>query len=199
MENNVRSERSRKIIIEAALAVLAREGPHKLTIEGIAQEGGISKGRIMHHFRTKAAVVEALLEHQADCFDRFEEINSLTAGPENSEAQLSEQILAWRASINVMQSLVTAAFGAMVTNPDLNSGVRRRVALKVQRIQDEASDPDLALLRWQAARGMALATKLGICPLSADERSRLFDRLLDMQAWELRRLDSPPPPPPSAA
>ncbi|WP_207780322.1 hypothetical protein [Pokkaliibacter plantistimulans] len=48
----------------------------------------------------------------------------------------------------------------------------------------EATDPDLALLRWSTARGLSLSVTLGICPLSEDERNRLFERLLDDGAWQ---------------
>lgn len=44
-------------------------------------------------------------------------------------------------------------------------------------------DPDLALLCWKAARGLALSAMFGPCALSADERARLFDRLLDGTQW----------------
>lgn len=183
MENAVRSERSRQMILDAAIAILAREGPGRLTIDAIAQEGGISKGRVMHQFRTKAAVVEALLEHQIEYFDKFAKDYFAAAGAGNPEAQLSEQILAFRESVSHPQSLVFAILGSIAENPELLSVVREKTAERVVRIKAEAEDPDLAVLRWQAAQGMVLAKMLGLCPLAPQERDRLFDRLLDSQAW----------------
>lgn len=183
MENAARSERSRKIILDAALAILAREGPGKLTIDAIAQEGGISKGRVMHQFRTKAAVVEALLAQQLEHFSQFEKRYFAGDGADHPEAQLSAQILAHRESIAHSQSLTMAVLGAMAENPELLSGVRKTTADKVARIKSEAADPDLALLRWQAARGIMFGKMLGICPLTQADRERLFKRLLDTDAW----------------
>ncbi|NUA31281.1 TetR/AcrR family transcriptional regulator [Cupriavidus basilensis] len=195
MENTVRSERSRQIILDAAIAILAREGPGRLTIDAIAQEGGISKGRVMHQFRTKAAVVEALLDHQIEYFDKFAKDYLATDGAGNPEAQLSEQILAFRESVSHPQSLVFAILGSIAENPELLSAVRQKTAEKVVRIKEEAEDPDLALLRWQAAQGMVLAKMLGLCPLAPEERDRLFDRLLDSQAWSTQPREKPKPKP----
>ena len=57
MENAARSERSRKAAIQAALTIIARDGPGRLTLDAIARESGISKGGVMHQFRTKEAVL----------------------------------------------------------------------------------------------------------------------------------------------
>jgi hypothetical protein len=70
-----------------------------------------------------------------------------------------------------------------VEDPTLLSPVRKGNAAKVKRIRSEAADPDLALLRWAAANGLALTALLGLCPFSVKERARLFDRLLDERQW----------------
>ncbi|PLP96717.1 TetR/AcrR family transcriptional regulator [Cupriavidus pauculus] len=192
MENAIRSERSRKMILDAALAILAREGPGKLTIEAIALEGGISKGRVMHQFRTKAAVVEALLESQIERIQQFEKKYFEGVGSDSPEPQLSEQILAYRESAAHPHSFVLAVLGAIAENPELMSTVRSDTARKIARIQDEADDADLALLRWQAARGIVLGKMLGMCPLTQADRSRLFDRLLDKDAWSVHSTPEKP-------
>jgi len=71
MDNPSRSERSRKLAIEAAFTIIARDGPGQLTFDAIARESGISKGGLMHQFRTKGNVLKALLEHQTDYFENF--------------------------------------------------------------------------------------------------------------------------------
>ncbi len=54
---------------------------------------------------------------------------------------------------------------------------------KVARMKAEARDPDLALLRWAAARGLLLSSLFGLSSLSDAERDRLFERLLDDSKW----------------
>ncbi|MHA6845225.1 TetR/AcrR family transcriptional regulator [Ralstonia syzygii] len=183
MDNAARSERSRKIILDAALAILARDGPGKLTIDAIAQEGGISKGRMMHQFPTKMAVIEALLEQQIERVRQFQKDYFAGEGSDNPEAQLFEQIATYREAASHPQSFVLAVLGAMAETPELMSPVLADTAKAVKRIKQEAEDVDLALLRWQAARGIVLGKLLGMCPLSQAERNRLFERLLDTNAW----------------
>src|SRR5882724_3680834 len=71
MDNATRSERSRNAALDAALVIIARDGPARLTLDAIARESGISKGGLMHQFRNKEGVIKALLEHQIQHFGDF--------------------------------------------------------------------------------------------------------------------------------
>jgi hypothetical protein len=39
------------------------------------------------------------------------------------------------------------------------------------------------MLRWYAAKGLLLNALFGLCPLSDEERQRMFERLLDSKQW----------------
>ncbi len=58
-----RSEAMRKRLIEATLDCLITDGYAKLTIGGIVERAGVSRGAPLHHFTSKAALVEASAEH----------------------------------------------------------------------------------------------------------------------------------------
>jgi AcrR family transcriptional regulator len=183
MENAARSERSRNAAIQAALTIIARDGPGRLTIDAIARESGISKGGVLHQFRTKGAVLKALLERQIEYFEKFREDYLARAAHDRTDANLRAQIATLREAASTPHSVVFAIVGALAEEPDLLSVVRETDARTVANIKAEASDPDLALVRWAAARGLALMVILGLCPLSGQERERLFDRLLDAGSW----------------
>lgn len=179
MDNATRSERSRQAAIQAALAIIARDGPGRLTLDAIARESGISKGGVMHHFRTKESVVTALLEHLTERFGKFTREYLAEIGPDKPGAILEAQIATLRESIDTPHSAFFAILGAVAENPDLLSINREAEAEALEAVKAEAADPDLAVLRWMAARGLHLTTLLGTCPLSTEERDRLFDRLID--------------------
>ncbi|MDN7181010.1 TetR/AcrR family transcriptional regulator [Caballeronia sp. SEWSISQ10-4 2] len=183
MDNPSRSERSRKLAIEAAFTIIARDGPGQLTFDAIARESGISKGGLMHQFRTKGNVLKALLEHQTEYFENFSRDYLATIGDTKPEATLLAQIATARESTTQQHSVALAILAALVEDPELLSTVREGDAKRVKRIKAEAVDPDLALLRWSAARGLALTALFGLCPFSDKERGRLFDRLLDEDQW----------------
>jgi len=183
MDNATRSERSRAAAIQAALAIIARDGPGRLTLDAIARESGISKGGVMHHFRTKGAVVTALLEHLTERFGKFTEDYLAGIGPDKPGAILEAQIATLRESIATPHSAFLAILGAVAENPELLAPNRDKDIETLEVVRAEAADPDLAVLRLMAARGLHLMSLLGICPVSAEERDRLFDRLLDDARW----------------
>jgi len=183
MDNATRSERSRSAAIQAALAIIARDGPGRLTLDAIARESGISKGGVMHHFRTKEAVLRALLEHQIEHFEKFSQGYLAEAGPAKPGVNLAAQIMTLRESVARPSSAFFAILGAVAEDPGLLSISREIDAQKFEAIKAEAADPDLATLRWMAAKGLALGTMLGLSSVSEEERDRLFDRLLDDRQW----------------
>src|SRR6516225_1007090 len=99
MDNASRSERSRNAAIQAALAIIARDGPGRLTLDAIARESGISKGGVLHQFRTKTAVLQALLQHQMDFFDRFARDYVARMEPDQAEPTLATQIATLREAV----------------------------------------------------------------------------------------------------
>ncbi len=193
MDNATRSERSRNAVIQAALAIIARDGPARLTLDAIARESGMSKGGLMHQFRSKEAVLKAVLEQQIEHFEAISRDYEAKFAGSHPAPRLAAQIATAReaaagaqvAALTAAGSHVAAlaAYGALADQPDLLSASRKLDVDKVQAIKAEAEDPDLALLRWTAARGLAITAVLGLCPFSDAERARLFDRLLDNRAW----------------
>jgi AcrR family transcriptional regulator len=49
-------------LLNAAERVLSRGGPQALTLQAVADEAGTSKGGLLYHFSTKAALVSALVD-----------------------------------------------------------------------------------------------------------------------------------------
>ena len=184
MDNNTRSERTRDIVIQAALAIIARDGPRRLTLDAIAREAGISKGGLMHQFRSKEAVLKALLDYQAEYFDKFSQEYMAHTGAKSPEANLSTQIAVAREAVTTQKSVAFAILGAISEEPGLLSKFKEIDAKKIEAIKAEAVDPELATLRWYAARGLLLSSLLGQCSLEEDERQRLFERLLDGTQWQ---------------
>lgn len=184
MDNPTRSERSRAAAIQAALTIISRDGPGQLTFDAISRESGISKGGLMHQFQTKGNVLKALLEHRTEYFENFSRDYLAKMGPDQTSTALLTQIATTRESMTQQDSVGHAILAALVEDPTLLSAIRESDAKRIKIVKSEAADPDLALLRWEAARGLALTSLLGLCPLSEKERSRLFDRLLDESRWE---------------
>jgi AcrR family transcriptional regulator len=57
-----RSEDRRADLMRAAYRVMARDGVHRVPLQEIAAEAGVSKGLLIYHFQTKDGLVLAALE-----------------------------------------------------------------------------------------------------------------------------------------
>jgi len=183
MDNATRSERSRNVALDAALIIIARDGPGRLTLDAIARESGLSKGGVMHQFRTKEGVLKALLERQMAHFGEFSTRYRAKAGAQSANPELATELATVREAANAPNSAALALLAAMVESPDLMALPRESDLKNIAAIRAEAADPDLAMLRWAAARGLLLGALFGMTPMGKAERDRLFARLLDDSQW----------------
>ena len=53
----------RRLIIEAAMKIFARDGFHKATISDIAEVAGIGKGTVYEYFNSKTELFEDMIKH----------------------------------------------------------------------------------------------------------------------------------------
>lgn len=183
MDNASRSERTRNAALEAALTVIARDGPARLTLDAIAREAGISKGGLMHQFPTKHAVLKALLDRQRAYFKDFATQYIAKMDTSVSQPSLGVQIATLRESAVKRHPVMFAILGALAEEPGLLFANRELDVANSNAIKAETDDPQLALLRKAAAQGLALTAILGMSVLSDKERMELFDRLLDDGQW----------------
>lgn len=170
-------------MIEAALAIIARDGAGRLTLDAIAKESGVSKGGLLHQFPNKRAVLAALLEYQADYYGRFSRDFLAEFGASYAEPTLASQIAVFREVVKGSNSIAFAILAVAAQEPAFMSPVRVRDEETLAVILKEARDPEVALSRLFSARGLALSSMLGTCPLADSERDRMFEYLLDESRW----------------
>ncbi|CAD6536796.1 TetR/AcrR family transcriptional regulator [Paraburkholderia sabiae] len=183
MDNQTRSENTRKKAIEAALTILTREGVGGLTFDSLSRESGISKGGLLHQFRTKDGVLKALLDHQRQQFEAIAHAHMAKGGATKTEPCLSSQIAIYRESVKQPHSVARAVLAALAENPELLADFKATDVERMKKLREESSDIELSLLRYFAASGLAFNSLLGLSPLPDSMMNRLFDRLLDEAAW----------------
>jgi AcrR family transcriptional regulator len=89
MTQEERSEKSRQQILDAALKLFSHKGYGATSVRDIAEEAGLSKGNVYHHFPDKESVFRALLDRyfQVMSAPEFPFNRALASGtfPENLE------------------------------------------------------------------------------------------------------------------
>jgi len=185
MDNATRSDITRKKAIEAALAILARDGLGGLTFDALSKESGVSRGGLIHQFGNKEGVIAALLSHQRNAFARIAEEHTKHAGANKNEKTLSALLATHKASANQPLSVGRVILAALVEFPHLSDDVREPHQKMLKMVREEASDEDLSILRYYAASGLALSMLLGLTSVPKATANRLFDRLMDEDRWHI--------------
>ncbi|MFP6561606.1 TetR/AcrR family transcriptional regulator [Paraburkholderia sp. B3] len=183
MDNQTRSEISRRKAIDAALSILTRDGVGGLTFDSLARESGISKGGLLHQFRNKHGVLRGLLDRQREQFEQIAHEHLTTGGTTRPEPVLSAQIAIFRESVKQPNSVARAVLAALIESPALLDDLKSQDVAKMEQLQAEAKDLELSLLRYFAAAGIAFNSLLGLSSMPEALRDRLFDRLLDDGKW----------------
>ncbi len=182
MDNATRSEQSRLKAIKAAHAILMRDGVGALTFDALASESGLSKGGLLHQFATKDELLNALLEYRQQFIK--ETVACADTQLSAPEPILHGHLAALQGLASGENKAVNLAFlAALVQAPELLQQVRADHVESLAQIRDEATDADMASLRWLAASGLVFMDLLGWVALPEDQGRVLFERLSDTSAW----------------
>jgi AcrR family transcriptional regulator len=166
----------RAALLDAAVAVIRRDGARALTLDAVAAEAGVSKGGVLYHFASKRALIDGLLARWLDDFD----------------ARLGDEHVTLdyvRASdlTDASPALSASEFGmvaAMIEDPRVLEVARERYAEWMARMLDTPIDRVDAWLVRLASDGLWYADLLGIAPPAGDDRRRLLARLVALAGGE---------------
>jgi len=162
---------SRRVqLLDAAVAVIRRDGAAALTLDAVAAEAGVSKGGVLYHFASKRALIDGLLERWLDDFD----------------ARLGDKpiAVAYVHACDLSDAspdLSASEFGmlaALIDEPHVLEAARKRYAEWMERMLASPLDPVDAWLVRLAGDGLWYADLLGIAPPAGDDRRRLLARLV---------------------
>jgi AcrR family transcriptional regulator len=171
MENNAQTK-----ILSAAAKVAAR-GVASFTIDAVANEAGVSKGGVLHHFPTKEALGVALVE---GALVGFEKAVAATAASLEGRCAWTRAFLRVSIALPVNGSSSGLAHAFLVaTSPEspLNEPVRRKYVTWTNRMEAEVQDPVHAALVRCVADGCWWADILNTSPLSISTRAALIDHV----------------------
>jgi AcrR family transcriptional regulator len=159
--------RTRDRLLDAAQAVVHRDGAQALTLDAVAAEAEVSKGGLLYHFKSKRDLVEGMVERWLGEFQR-----------EMDEAD-TEFVRGYvKASAPAGNELGMLA--ALVADPSLLVAVRRQYGIWQDRVEREGRDPVDATVARLAADGLWLAELLGMGPPTGELRERVLARLLEL-------------------
>jgi AcrR family transcriptional regulator len=155
-------------LLDAAVAVVRREGAAALTLDAVAAEAGVSKGGLLYHFASKRELLDALVARWLDEFQR--DIDEAGGTFPVGYVRASDGAKAEEAGL----------LAALIADPAVLAAVRERYATWQDRIVTEGGDPVEATVARLAADGLWLADLLGMAPPEGELRMRVLARLLEL-------------------
>ncbi len=159
---------SRRVqLLDAAIAVIRRDGAGALTLDSVAAEAGVSKGGVLYHFASKRALIDGLLSRWLD------DVETRLGG--------EDLLVAYVRACDLAPSERASEFGllaGMIEEPEVLEVARERYEEWTARMLDGAADPVEAWLVRLAADGLWYSDLLGIAAPQGADRRRLTERLL---------------------
>ena len=107
---------SKNAILDAAEAIVVKSGAVHMTLDAVAAEAGISKGGLIYHFPTKEALLQAMIDRQAEL---FEEIRERIRGkyPDENENGLAIELRVMHGQFWPKRRLSTGLLAAVANDP----------------------------------------------------------------------------------
>ncbi len=167
-------------ILRAAEDVVIREGVSRLTLEGAAAEAGMSKGGVLYHFPTRAALVAAMVDRFVVSFDA----DLVAFGAEGGKP--GDFVRAYvEASVSPnyhpgdprQQRLGAALIASVASDPELLKPLRERFDSWQASIESDGLDPATATIIRYAVDGMWLCDVFDLAPVTGAAREAFADRL----------------------
>lgn len=180
---------SRTALLDAAQQMMTEGSVNGMTLDGVAAMAGVTKGGLIYHFKTKEALLHALVDRMTD------QVAEYCAGdrPTDPAVALENFLIAridYAFAIGPQQKAVMAnLLAAAATFPSLLAPVKRMYERGSGDLAQVAGSAGLALSVWTALDGMVMLEMLNIRQFSETERSQMREAMTLMvrrQFAELR-------------
>jgi AcrR family transcriptional regulator len=163
-------ERTKGRLLDAAAAVVRRDGAQALTLDAVAAQAGVSKGGLLYHYGSKHDLVEAMVDRWLTEFQR--DIDANGPGFVRGYVRASDPAGSAEDELGLL--------AAFVADPAVLRAARERYAIWQDRVEREGGDPVDATVARLAADGLWLAELLGMAPPRGTLREQVLARLLEL-------------------
>ncbi|MEW5248792.1 TetR/AcrR family transcriptional regulator [Microbulbifer sp. 2201CG32-9] len=172
------SKVDKEAIIRAAEDVVRENGARKLTLDAVANRCGLSKGGLLHHYGSKQALLQAMLQsvvaRESELANAYLDCNDQPGG------LLVSRIQTLFAMMEEPAGLPRSLIAAVAEDPALLEPIKNQEERIRNKVCDDSSDPEMALLLLCAARGIFFGRVLGVVEEDAPLFRRLRERLLKL-------------------
>jgi AcrR family transcriptional regulator len=161
-------------ILDAAQHVIRRDGAGQLTVDAVATQAGISKASVLYFYKSKKALIEAIVQRGVRLDRELNEAAIRSFGALDG-AVVRGRILAAADWIpEASRSVALDLCAATAQNPRLRRPAQEFQNSIIARIQKTCAHPRGAMLAHLALEGLKLLELLDFHLWPKDERNRLL-------------------------
>jgi AcrR family transcriptional regulator len=183
---------SRELILQAAENIVARRGPAHLTLETAAHEAKVSKGGLFYHFRSKEALLEAMILRSTELLLREQmKVEESLNGERNGK--MKANIIGTLRHLEGQRPVLTAVIAAIASDPKLVEPMRNSIRREFQDLSKGLTlqTEDIAIL-FLASQGLLLLELLNLSFLTPGQIRKVSQRMLQMvEELEKNRVGGP--------
>ncbi|MEW5424933.1 TetR/AcrR family transcriptional regulator [Amorphus sp. 3PC139-8] len=167
----------RAAVLDAAECVVQRDGTAKLTLEAVAAEAGISKASVLYDYKTKPALMRAMVERRIAAEElRMNEIRKNFGSDPNAMIR-THIVAAAEAAEGSEGEIELCLSSALAQDRQLREPIHNKYAETVDEIHESASKPRGALLAFLALGGLRVMERFDVYHFSPEERIRVLEEI----------------------
>ncbi|MRW83466.1 TetR family transcriptional regulator [Pseudoduganella sp. FT26W] len=161
-------------ILDAAEKVVARDGAARLTLESVAEVAGISKASVLYDFKSKQALIAAVVERAVRNDNAFNDGVTASLGELPSAAIRGRIAAAAQPLPEAFRATALNLCAALAQDRELRATVQNNQAAIAGKIVADAAHPRGALLAYLALEGLKLLEAMDLYHLPTAQRSQVL-------------------------
>ena len=165
----------RDAVLDAAERVVSRDGAARMTLEAVAHEAGISKASVLYDYKTKQALIKAVIERRvARENERLREgIEKL--GPVPDAVVRARIASTTRLMSEADRAVVLNLVAALAGDAELRTSINEAYSQQIEQIIQTSTQPSTAMLAFLAVEGLRLMECFGLYSWPQNERERMLN------------------------
>jgi AcrR family transcriptional regulator len=184
----------REAVLNAAQAVVARDGAARLTLDAVAAEAGISKASVLYDYQSKHALIAALVDRNVASDNQLNLAVTESLGDIPNAAIRGRIVAAAEPLPDEFRAVALNLCAALAQDAELRGAIQRNQAEVIGAIMSTSANPRGALLAYLALEGLKLLESLDYHSWPEPERLRIL-REINWLADSQPRDDKPLPEP----
>ena len=174
------AQKTREAVLNAAAQIIVRLGISAFTIDAVAQEAGITKGGVLHHFPSKEALLNGLIDQVTQGF-RAKLDEALEQEPAGQPGRWLRAYIRTIFSVQFENiNLMPALAATVAADPQMIERIRRSMQESQVAAVNDGLDPTTATLIRLAVDGVVFTKAFSLNVIDKETSQHVYEALFGM-------------------